>query len=40
MVDGIGTLDDVIKKMRRDARQPSKAGATRLRQARDALALL
>ena len=40
MVDGIATLDDVIKKMRRDARQPSKAGATRLRLARDALALL
>jgi ClpP class serine protease len=40
MVDGIATLDDVIKKMRRDARQLSKPGATRLRQARSALALL
>lgn len=40
MVDGIATLDDVIKKMRRDARQLSKPGANRLRQARNALALL
>ena len=40
MVDGIATLDEVIKKMRRDARQLSKPGATRLRQARNALALL
>ena len=40
MVDGVATLDDVIKKMRRNARQLNKPGATRLRQARDALALL
>ena len=40
MVDGIATLDDVIKKMRRDARQMSKPGGNRLKQARSALALL
>jgi signal peptide peptidase SppA len=40
MVDGIATFDDVLKQMRRDAKQPARAGASRLKQARDSLALL
>ena len=40
MVDGVATFDEVIKKMRRAARQPVPQGASRLKQARDALALL
>ena len=40
MVDGVATFDEVIKKMRRAARQPAPQGASRLKQARDALALL
>ena len=40
MVDGIATFDDVLKKMRRDAKQQARPGASRLKQARDSLALL
>ncbi len=40
MVDGIATLDEVLKKMRRDAKQQVRPGASRLKQARDSLALL
>ena len=40
MVDGVATFDEVIKKMRRAAKQPVPQGASRLKQARDALALL
>ncbi len=40
MVDGIATFDDVLKKMRRDAKQQVRPGASRLKQARDSLALL
>ena len=40
MVDGVATFDEVIKKMRRAAKQPAPQGASRLKQARDALALL
>ena len=40
MVDGIATFNDVLKQMRRDAKQPARAGASRLKQARDSLALL
>ncbi len=40
MVDGIATFDDVLKRMRRDAKQPARPGASRLKQARDSLALL
>lgn len=36
MVDGVATFDEVVKKMRRAAKQ----GASRLKQARDSLALL
>lgn len=40
MVDGVATFDEVIKKMRRAAKQPAPQGASRLKQARDSLALL
>jgi capsid assembly protease len=40
MVDGVATFDDVLRKLRRDAKQPARPGASRLKQARDALALL
>jgi capsid assembly protease len=40
MVDGVATFDDVLKKMRRDAKQQARPGASRLKQARDSLALL
>ena len=40
MVDGIASFDDVIKKMRRDARAQSKPNALRLNQARNSLALM
>jgi signal peptide peptidase SppA len=40
MVDGVATFDDVLKKMRRDAKQQTRPGASRLKQAKDALALL
>jgi signal peptide peptidase SppA len=40
MVDGIATLDDVIKKMRRDAKVNVKPCASRLIQARNALSIL
>jgi signal peptide peptidase SppA len=40
MVDGIATFDDVVKKMRRDARAQIKPNASRLNQARNSLALM
>ncbi len=40
MVDGIATFDDVIKKMRRDAKTTVKPRALRLDQARNALSIL
>ncbi|NBW52184.1 MAG: signal peptide peptidase SppA, partial [Betaproteobacteria bacterium] len=40
MVDGIATFDDVVKKMRRDARTQIKPNASRLNQARNSLALM
>ena len=40
MVDGIATFDDVVKKMRRDARAQLKPNASRLNQARNSLALM
>lgn len=40
MVDGVATFDDVLRKMRRDAKQQARPGASRLKQAKDALALL
>ena len=40
MVDGIATFNDVVKKMRRDARVQLKPTASRLNQARNSLALM
>ena len=40
MVDGIATFNDVVKKMRRDARVQLKPNASRLNQARNSLALM
>jgi signal peptide peptidase SppA len=40
MVDGIATFEDVVKKMRRDARAQIKPNASRLNQARNSLALM
>ena len=40
MVDGIATFDDVVKKMRRDARAQIKPNASRLNRARNSLALM
>ena len=40
MVDGVATFDDVVRKMRRDAKSSAKPGASRLAQARNALSIL
>jgi len=40
MVDGIATFEDVVKKMRRDARAQIKPNASRLNQSRNSLALM
>ena len=40
MVDGIATFEDVVKKMRRDARAQIKPNASRLNRARNSLALM
>ena len=40
MVDGIASLDDVVRKMRRNAKVQNKPQASRLRQARNSLAYL
>ena len=40
MVDGIATFEDVVKKMRRNARAQIKPNASRLNQARNSLALM
>ncbi len=40
MVDGVATFDDVVRKMRRDAKASVKPGASRLARARIALAIL
>jgi len=40
MVDGIATLDEVLKKMRRSLKPSAPSGASRLKQARDSLALM
>jgi capsid assembly protease len=40
MVDGIATFEDVVKKMRTDARAQIKPNASRLNQARNSLALM
>ena len=40
MVDGIATFNDVVKKMRRDARAQIKPNASRLNQARNSLSLM
>ena len=40
MVDGIATFEDVVKKMRRDARAQIKPNASRLNQARNSLSLM
>jgi len=40
MIDGVATFDDVLKKMRRDAKQQARPAVSRLKQARDSLALL
>lgn len=40
MVDGVATFDDVIRKMRRDAKATMKPRASRLDQARNALSIL
>ncbi len=37
MVDGVATFDDVVRKMRRDAKSSAKPGASRLAQAQRAL---
>lgn len=39
MVDGVATFDDVLKKMRRDAKSTAKPKQSRLAQARNALAI-
>jgi signal peptide peptidase SppA len=39
MVDGVATFDDVLKKMRRDAKATAKPKQSRLAQARNALAI-
>ena len=39
MVDGVATFDDVIRKMRCDAKGNSKPGASRLAQAQRALSI-
>ena len=40
MVDGVATVDEVIRKMQRSARQPAKQGRSALLAARNELALL
>jgi ClpP class serine protease len=40
MIDGMVTFDDVVRKMRRDARFIARPRASRLAQARNALAIL
>ena len=40
MVDGVATFDDVIKKMRRDAKATVKPRASRLEQARNSLSII
>ena len=40
MVDGIATFDDVVKKMRRDAKTPARSKASRLAHAQRALEIL
>ena len=40
MVDGVATFEDVVRKMRRDAKSSAKPGASRLAQARNALSIL
>ena len=40
MVDGVATFDDVVRKMRRDAKASPKPGASRLAQAKTALSIL
>lgn len=40
MVDGIATFDEVLKKMRRAGKSSAPQGASRLKQARDSLALM
>jgi len=40
MVDGVATFDDVVRKMRRDAKDSARPKASRLAQARNVLAIL
>ena len=40
MIDVVATFDDVVRKMRRDAKGNAKQGASRLVQARNALTIL
>jgi ClpP class serine protease len=40
MVDGVATFDEVVRKMRRDVKSFAKPRASRLAQARNALAIL
>ena len=40
MVDGVATFDEVVRKMRRDARVGARPKASRLAQARNALSIL
>jgi len=40
MVYGVWTLDDVVRKMRRDARSSARPRASRLARARNTLAIM
>ena len=40
MADGVATFDDVVRKMRRDAKGDVKPRASRLAQARNALSII
>lgn len=40
MIDGVATFDDVVRKMRRNAKSITKPRASRLVQARNSLAIL
>jgi hypothetical protein len=40
MVDGVATFDEVVRKMRRDARSSAKPRALRLAQAQRAIEIL
>ncbi|NVO06627.1 MAG: S49 family peptidase [Rhodoferax sp.] len=40
MVDGVATIDDVLKTMRRNVKQQARPNASRLKQAQDSLSLL